>query len=117
MPTPQQHRIQADHNEFFVSQLENPFWDWAVTGTFYAAVHYIDGYLITKGIDPEFHSERNQYINRDPTLAQLWNDYRELMNNSRWARYDIVEFDKEDVRLLQANLKAIKDVLSPLIPK
>ena len=118
MPTGQKHRAQAEHNQFFVDELDNPFWDWAATGTFYAAVHYVDGFLISKGIDPIDHTERNEYVRTDPTLAKIKDNYRELYVQSRNARYDLVPFTKEDIRLLrELELKPIKDLLDPLIPK
>ncbi len=117
MPTAKEHRAQAEHNEFFVATLQNPFWDWAVTATFYAALHYVDAFLMTKGIDPEFHPDRNEYVRNDPTLTKIRSNYRQLQNDSRSARYDVVPYSQEDVRLLQEELKAIKNLLSPLIPR
>jgi hypothetical protein len=118
LPTGPQHRAQAEHNEFFVDQLDNPFWDWAVTGTFYTAVHYVDGYLISKGLDPPNHTERNELVHTDPTLAKIEDNYKQLYVDSRNARYDLVPFTKEDVRLLRdLELKPIKDLLDPLISK
>jgi uncharacterized protein (UPF0332 family) len=117
LSTPQQHRAQAEHNEFFVSTLQNPFWDWAVTGTFYAALQYVDAFLMSKGIDPENHPERNDYVRNDPTLRGIRSNYRELQTNSRNARYDVVSFSQDDVQSLQEELKAIKSLLIPLIPR
>ena len=118
MPTPKEHRSQAEHNEFLVSQLDNPFWDWAVTGTFYAALHYVDGFLMTRGIDPPRHADRNSIVERDLTLGKIWPEYSQLYNDSKLARYEAYKFDKEQVRLLVDNyLKPIKDLLDPLIPK
>lgn len=44
MPSENQHLIQARHNEDCVQYLINAsrFNDWAVTGIFYAAVHYVE---------------------------------------------------------------------------
>ncbi len=101
-----------------MSELDNPFWDWAVTGTFYAALHYVDGFLLTQGIDPPRHSDRNHYLESDQTLGKIWPNYSQLYNDSKLARYEIHKFSKDDVRLLIDNyLKTIKDLLNPLIPK
>jgi uncharacterized protein (UPF0332 family) len=118
LPTAKEHREQAEHNEFFVSELENPFWDWAVTGTFYAALHYVQGFLILSGRDPDKHSDRNFIIQNDPILSKIWLEYRQLYNDSKLARYKIQKFTQEDVRLLRDNdFKTVKDYLVPMLPK
>ena len=47
MPTFEQHIGKAHHNEEFVARIKSDpnFLDWAVTGYFYAAVHYIESYF------------------------------------------------------------------------
>ena len=118
MPTPQEHRSQAEQNEFFVSQLDNPFWDWAVTGTFYEALHYVDAFLKTKGIDPPRHADRNNEVEKDATLSKVWMEYKQLYDDSKLARYECHRFDRDEVRLLRDNyLNPIKDLLKPLIPR
>jgi len=44
MPTEDHHLVQARHNEEFVQHLISTprFSDWAATGIFYAAVHYVE---------------------------------------------------------------------------
>jgi hypothetical protein len=118
LPTPKEHRTQAEQNEFFVSQLGNPFWDWAVTGTFYEALHYVDGFLMMKGVDPPRHADRNHIVESDPMLSKIWPEYSQLYNDSKLARYECHEFSRDEVRLLRENyLKPIKELLNPLIPK
>jgi uncharacterized protein (UPF0332 family) len=118
LPTAKEHREQAEHNEFFVSELDNPFWDWAVAGTFYAALHYVDGFLMLSGIDPPRHSDRNSIIESNPTLSKIWLEYKQLYNDSKLARYEIHKFTQEDVRLLRDSyFKPIKDYLIPRLPK
>lgn len=116
MPNQTEHRGKAEDNEYFVASLQNPFWDWAVTGTFYAALHYVDAYLATKHIDPPTHVIRNGLVKSQAALTPLWGDYRELLNESRTARYDAgTTMTHGDVTRLQANLNAIKAVILPLI--
>jgi uncharacterized protein (UPF0332 family) len=116
LPNITEHRTKAEENEFFVQSLQNPFWDWAVTGTFYAALHYVDAYLATKRIDPATHIIRNGFVKSEAVLNPLWGDYRELLNESRTARYDAgTTITQGDVTRLQNNLNAIKAVVLPLI--
>lgn len=118
MSTAKEHREQAEHNEFFVSNLDNPFWDWAVTGTFYAALHYVDGFLMLRGDNPPGHAERNYTIQNDPALSKIWFEYKQLYNDSKLARYEIHKFSQAEVRLLQDNyLKPVRDLLKPMLPK
>jgi uncharacterized protein (UPF0332 family) len=87
-----------------------------VTGTFYAALHYVDAYLATKRIDPATHVIRNSFVKNEAVLNPLWGDYRELLNESRTARYDAgTTITQADVTRLQNNLNAIKAVVLPLI--
>ncbi len=109
MPTPSQHREKAEHDEFFVSELKEPFWDWAITGLFYAALHYIEIYLARQAppIHPPTHPIRDSHIHR--LLSPIYVDYRELEEESRDARYDAAQtFTQRDFVLLQVNLQRIK---------
>lgn len=118
MPTAKEHRAKAEENEFFVSGLDNPFWDWAVTGTFYEALHYVDSFLMTRNVDPNGHCDRNEIVESDATLSKIWPEYQQLYQDSKLARYECHPFSKEDVRVLRESyLKPIKDLLLPLVPK
>lgn len=54
MPDKRSHLAQANHNDQFARKLvnngEGPH-DWAVTVTFYAALHYLESWLIGRGVD------------------------------------------------------------------
>lgn len=119
MPTKEEHKAKAAHNEQFVSSLSTPYWDWAVTGLFYAAVHYVMAYLATKNIHPVLHQVRNSQVHRDPILNPLYVDYRELQNNSEDARYmervPVTAFTAQDANTLRIKLDRIKTVILPLI--
>jgi hypothetical protein len=53
MPKRQDHFDQATHNDRFAAVLvdssDGPF-DWAVTVTFYAALHYLESWLVGRGV-------------------------------------------------------------------
>jgi hypothetical protein len=118
-PTKDEHRAKAEHNEFLANELDNPFWDWAITGLFYSALHYVEAYLATKGIHFRRHKLRDSWIYRDAALKPIYIDYRELQTESEDARYmEIVPltiFTQGDVQRLEVNLQAIKKVVIPLI--
>jgi hypothetical protein len=117
VPTAKQHRDKAENNEFLVSTLDNPFWDWAVVGIFYAAVHYIHAYLSAKAIPlpPEMnHGKRMTLIERIADLKPMFYEYREIYNESRDARYDpLITFGQKDVARLKGNLEKVKAAILP----
>jgi hypothetical protein len=116
--TKDEHRLRAEHNEYFVSTLANPFWDWQVTGLFYAAVHYVHVYLEANRVALPVkmnHEKRLALVEKH--LSGVFDDYRELMNESRDARYrPELPFSQTDVQRLQKNLNAIKGAAMPPAP-
>jgi len=117
--TKEEHLAKARHNEIFVASLGDPFWDWAITGTFYAATHYMMAFLATKGDHPATHQVRNSHIHRDSTLRRVYVDYRELQNESEDARYmeraPLTAFSKDDLARLTGNLDTIRKLVLPLL--
>ena len=104
MPTQGEHLKQAEHNETLYAYLDSmspTYTDWQVTCLFYAALHYVDAYLDTQGIPrPKGHPIRNSRVLQH--LSGIYDDYYELYERSRDARYDLIGFSAEDV----ANLRA-----------
>ena len=90
MPDEKEHIDKAHHNEDFfdIFDIDNTrFLDWAVTGLYYAALHYIDAYLATLGVKfisnhKQRHIEYSIALDRD-----VYSDYRTLENKSIIARY------------------------------
>lgn len=118
MPTKAAHSGKAAQNDYFVSTLGNPFWDWAVTGKFYAALHYVEAYLATKRppVHSRNHAVRDSNIHDDPVLRPIYVDYRELESECHDARYDAsLIFSQGDVERLEKNLDKIRKLLEPLI--
>jgi hypothetical protein len=115
LPSETDHVLKAEHNEFFVSQTDNPFFDWKLTGIFYSALHYVDAYLATMGIHPPSHAIRLGHVRTDPKLTTIRRDYRELLNESRTARYEPpATFDLTDTNRAQHKLDSIKKAILPL---
>jgi hypothetical protein len=117
VPTKNEHKAKAIHNERFVASLADPYWDWAITGTFYTAVHYVMAYLATKNVHPVLHQVRNSQIHRDPVLNPIYVDYRELQDSSEDARYmervPVTAFKKSDLERLMERLERIKGIIMP----
>jgi hypothetical protein len=119
LPTTAEHRAKAENNEFLVDQLDNPFWDWAVTAVFYAGLHYIEAYFasLAPALHPTTHQTRNSHVHANAKLSPIYIDYRQLEDDSRNARYDArMEFRQSDVAQARKYLERIKAVVIPLLP-
>lgn len=114
MSSKDEHLAQAVHNEDFVAEIDNPFFDWKLTGIFYAALQYVDAYLATRNLHPPDHGERTKYIHGDPKFRPIRFDYRDLKNESRTARYEPPNaFNQTDINIAQRRLDSIKRELLP----
>ncbi len=66
--------------------------DWAVTATFYAAVHYVNHYFMrTVGVAPRDHIARSSYLNRDSRTRTIAFEYGTLKSKCYQARYYCVQ--------------------------
>jgi hypothetical protein len=88
-----------------------PAYEWVAVMAFYAAVHYVNGYLweIRRYAPPD-HESRNRLVRGDPVLGACREEYRRLLDAGFRARYvpgfrmleqgarDLIEVDLEEVR-------------------
>jgi hypothetical protein len=116
--THSEHREKAEHNEFLVSTLDNPFWDWKISAMFYSALHYVESYFAVKKIVHPIpkpnHSSRLPLVKKH--LFTIYKDYQDLYNDSRDARYEAdMMFSQREVRQDQEKLDAIKAVILPVV--
>lgn len=91
MPSENQHLIQARHNEDCVQYLINAirFNDWAATGIFYAAVHYVEAAFDARlnGFHTFSHAVREYNLSRVLPDPRSRLQYRRLKSASMLARY------------------------------
>lgn len=91
MPTEPQHLIQARHNEDFVQHLINTsrFSDWAATGIFYAAVHYVEAAFDARlnSFHTFSHAVREYNLDRVLPDPKLRLRHHRLKRASMLARY------------------------------
>jgi hypothetical protein len=100
VPSKDQHLGKAIGNERFAKSLalsEPPWIEWALTAMFYAAMHYIEAYLATRGQHPRSHVTRDGFVGREPNLKRIFIDYQELKTYGLNARYEMVAFKANDV--------------------
>lgn len=110
MPREDAHVSQADKNERFnraISAANSElaeFTDWAITGLFYAALHYIDA-VLDHMLDehPTSHRDRNHLIAHSLELSPIHKNYLELSNRSMDARYRLIPFSLSQVERLRTD--------------
>jgi len=120
--TKDEHREKAEHNEFLVSTLNNPFWDWRITATFYAALHYVESYFAAKSIKHPITRphQKPSHTTRLPLvgthLRAIYKDYEDLYNDSRDARYEAdLTLTQKEAQQSEKQLAAIKALILPVI--
>ncbi len=114
MPERHEHLQRARDNELLAAQLKADVGfsnDWAITMLFYSALHYVDAFLAGKRMHPLNHDDRDEEIERNGSLTDIYRHYRRLKDFSRSARYEIANYAKADVHLARTKLEAIKNHL------
>lgn len=95
------HIKKAERNEqFFQSNnlRASAFNEWGVVVLFYSAMHYADAVLAKEFgrtsiyQHPQKHTHRNRGVARSSTLGTIYNDYKNLYDRSRDARYNRISF-------------------------
>ena len=126
MPTAGQHTLHAEHNIRFLENFYNSynFNDWAITVSFYIAVHIIEAAIFNKKkikigthtVDIEHSEQLSQHSDILPkagisrhelrniiareNFAEIYNYLKPLYNDCQIARYIHYSFDKIKVELL-----------------
>ncbi|HYX53539.1 MAG TPA: hypothetical protein VE783_08805 [Candidatus Limnocylindrales bacterium] len=116
----QGHIQQAKHNEALAQYLEGaPYPDWRSTAYFYAALHYVQAYFVSRTPPQNFkkHSDRDTAIESDGRIGGIWSDYRSLKDWSQNARYiGRKPSDAEIKNDILKSLAAIKKEISRHVP-
>ncbi len=119
MPNLDEHLQIAGNNISFSQSLisEQRYLDWAVTGMFYAAIHYVEAYLADKNVHSSFHSRRDSAIQQDVNLCIIYDEFSDLKNDSIQTRYYGFIFPlSEIVSRIQPSLNTIRNHISSLLP-
>jgi hypothetical protein len=119
---------QAAHNSAFaqfIRQNKSECLDWSATCLFYAAVHYINAYLVKTGraiprrhtgYDPKKRPGRTNIVQQDPQLSAIYPEYRHLDDESRDARYELKKVSASDYdRFLFPKLEKIRAYIAPKV--
>jgi hypothetical protein len=117
---PFQHSDWAERNEQFADSLDlstNIGVNWAITALFYAALHYVDAYLSSRGKREADHERREWVIQNDPILSEIWQPYRYLKHLSREARYEIAPYTEVEFRKAKQRLQQVKKYILPRVER
>ncbi len=119
MPQKDEHINWATHNrDFWTSiDLENtPFRDWAVTGIFYEAMHWVEAFLASKGYHSGNHPERTRNMRLYKSdFKPIQTDYDTLKQDSETARYDCYKHTAKEARQLIPLVDNIKGHIYQLL--
>ena len=121
MPDILAHQHKVEHNRQAVTYLQSAgdtYLDWVVTILFYTALHLVDQVLYFQGrVNPRDHRQRHAEIARQPLLAPIYRDYRELEWQSQRSRYECADFTPAEVQQLAVRLDRIAQLVRSLVPR
>jgi hypothetical protein len=114
------HVLQAKHNESIAEYLLGTSYpDWRSTCLFYAALHYVQAYFVSRHPPQHFtkHSNRDTAIESDNHIGGIWSDYRSLKDWSQKARYDGRKPTDNDFKTdINKSLAAVKKEINRYTP-
>lgn len=119
MPTA--HINQWKHNRGFLGLIDPKFPDWAVTVTFYTALHAVDALLKHDKVGGIVsHDTRNRTLMQTHRYMQIWKHYQPLYGLSRTVRYmakpeSWVPWDQVEAQIIKRYLKSIEDSVQKLM--
>ena len=114
MPKYYEHLTRAKENERLARTLDLTTGvgaDWAIIMLFYAALHRIDAYLAGKNFHPLNHQQRDEEIENNGSLTNIYSDYRRLKDMSREARYNIADYTERHFKIAEDRLRRINNHL------
>src|ERR1035438_3009859 len=119
LPSKDEHVAKAEGNARFARSLtlDDPARiDWALIATFYAAMHYVEAFLATKGQHLRSHTTRDGYVGRDTHLRKIYGQYQDLKYYGYNARYETTHFQASDVTsYASVYLEAIRAHIEPFL--
>ena len=91
---------------------------WAVTATFYSAVHFVRSYLVAHhGVRVGRHDDMHNLWKRHPELRRIKAEYELLKQKSEQFRYYLVDFTEREVDELGRHLSKIRSVVQPWVER
>ena len=109
----EEHKKKAVETELFSSTLPSTTSgvEWAITAQFYAALHYVAAFFALTSQYHASHGTRLRAIEKHPILCNIYDDYQELYNISRDARYECMNLLPGHLVFAKERLEAIKKIV------
>lgn len=110
VPDKETHLEQYQHNKDFLENGisdTNKFADWAVTVTFYCAVHIVEAALANINIHSDNHCDRGKKI-KNLNCPRLKTYYKDLYSRSITSRYNCIIQTSKDIEGAMKDLKEIQ---------
>jgi HEPN domain len=118
MPSQAEHFYKAVNNKLFADAItpSTPTaTGWALTALFYSALHYVEAFNAKHNCHFSKHEDLNKDIARNPQLAPIFDDYKDLSELSWNARYQAVKYGKDKVTEAIEYHTAVVNCISPLL--
>ena len=127
------HILKAEHNLKFVSEnIKLKFYDWAITGCYYACYHIASALILTKGYSSKNHIAtlcvlikefyKKELSEKDIELFSNFLDYQDVLfyvqskNKREDAAYSTnIMFDKKELEKIRINASLFVNKLSNII--
>jgi hypothetical protein len=108
LATKDEHLSQASKNEKTAAAIANAHPEWAVTVYFYAALHWVEAFLVTQHKGSNLHDKRRGVMWNVPQTKEIVKDYDRLQILSRNARYDAAPMGPTEVSKARSYFLAVK---------
>jgi|SRR4051812_17515046 hypothetical protein len=119
MPSQISHENQWDSNHRLLTQLirQKTYLDWIATVAFYTALHSVERYFARRNEHPGDHRTRNQTLIRYKVQLgqQILNDYEDMYNTSKLARYTCAPLTDADIQGQLDRLSRIDTKIGPML--
>jgi hypothetical protein len=113
--TRDEHLEKSQRNEQFARTIDTSSvagLEWAITVKFYAGLHFIQAYFASRtGRVPITHDNRSTSIHKDAMISGAYDDYRELKDMSRAARYDCETLQSGHLKFADECLASVKSIV------
>jgi hypothetical protein len=113
-----EHLAKVSENTEFLKSIDSAVpgaMGWCITVLFYGALHYVEAYFCTHARGHKNHFSRAAAIQQDARIKSLYNQYRDLENLSREARYDVTAFNIGDVKFATRAYEIIEEAIKSLL--
>lgn len=119
--TRDEHLTKSEQNQVFASSIDTSSpagIAWVITIKFYAALHIVQAYFVSRtGKAPTMHANRATAIERDMSISGAYDDYRELQDISRSARYDCSDLQLGHLKFADECFASIKSIVGIHLPR